>query len=178
LASARFDFGTLGWLVTRKIAVPANGIYALDFWSYNAFPEYNFYNGVWISTSDNNLASFVEVKQLFGENEISDSWKSDINLTNAEAVTVLVKNNGGTPLTGFELQLSHNGNLIVSETYTNTLGSLSQVEYTFIQTLNLSAAGDHQITVRVIATGDEDPNNDVITKTVTNTLCPVITTFP
>jgi len=233
-ASARYNMGgenQLGWLITRKIAVPANGVYALDFWSFNSFPSYNFYNGVWISKSGNDPASFTEIKQLFGENEISDSWKkirvslqaysgqeiyiafkyegdyadtwyiddieilnvsdfvdaevawiiepnSDINLTNAEVVTALIKNNGGTPLTGFELQLSHNGNLIVSETYTDILGSLSQVEYTFVQTLNLSTGGDHHITVRVIAAGDENPDNDVITKTVTNMLCPLITTFP
>ncbi|MCL2291423.1 MAG: choice-of-anchor J domain-containing protein [Bacteroidetes bacterium] len=231
LASARYDFGELGWLITRKIAVPNDGIYALDFWSYNQFSTFNFYNAVWISTTNNDTTSFVEVKQLFGEHEISDNWKkirvslqayagqeiyiafkyigdiadiwhiddvtvlnvsdfidaevawiiepnSDINLTNAEAVTVLIKNNGGAPLTEFELELSHNGNFIVSETYTDILGSLSQVEYTFVQTLDLSAAGDHHITVKVTAVGDENPDNDVATKTVTNTFCPLITTFP
>jgi hypothetical protein len=53
-----------GWLVSPKIAVPANSSLALYFWSYNAFVAGDYgKNSVWISTGSSNPDSddFVEV---------------------------------------------------------------------------------------------------------------------
>ncbi|MCL2041407.1 MAG: glycine-rich protein [Bacteroidales bacterium] len=66
-----------GWLVTPKIAIPADGKYALEFWSYTGDPGWHQYAGVWISTTTNDPSSFIELKQLSGS-EISSSWKNII----------------------------------------------------------------------------------------------------
>jgi len=234
-ASAGHTFSSAGmqegWLITPQIAIPNDGNYILEFWSYNTWANDNYYNGIWISNTNNELASFTEIRQLSGS-EISGSWKkiaiqlsnnyagesvyigfkymgnnadgwfiddvsvldfsgyvdaevasivtpvSGINLSATEQVKVVVKNNGSDPLTGFDLKLELNGATVATETYTATIASLSQAEYTFNATLNLSAAGSHTITVTAIAEDDQVPANDSKTVTVTNTVCAPITSFP
>jgi len=96
---------------------------------------------------------------------------SGTNLSAAEPVKVLVKNSGANPLTGFSLKLELNGATIATETFTGTIASLSQAEYTFNATLNLAAAGSYTIKVTAIAADDGNPANDSKTVTVTNTVC-------
>jgi hypothetical protein len=68
-----------GWLVTRELAIPATGVYVLEFWSANEYPYQEEHYSVWVSTTSNDPASltFVEVKHLSGA-EISDRWKKII----------------------------------------------------------------------------------------------------
>ena len=63
-----------GWLITPKITLPDDAESILDFWSVNAFAEYNYHNGIWISTTDNSIESFTLIKQL-SEEELSSPWK-------------------------------------------------------------------------------------------------------
>ena len=102
----------------------------------------------------------------------------NINLSNAEPVSVVIKNNGGNSLTGFDLHLMHNGTPVGTETYTGTIAALAQASYTFTQTLDLSAPGNHTITVTAVATGDQNPDNDSKTITVINLICETMATFP
>lgn len=90
------------------------------------------------------------------------------SLTNSEVVKAIVKNNGIADITGFSLKLEVNGTELATETYTGTIASGEQAEYTFTQTADLSEAKDHIIKVTVILTGDEKEENNSISKTVIN----------
>ena len=76
------------------------------------------------------------------------------NLTENEPVKILLKNNGNTSLTGFSLQLELDGSIITTETFTGSIPSLGQVEYTFPTTINLSAETTYQIKVTAIVEND------------------------
>ncbi len=100
-------------------------------------------------------------------------------LTNAEQVKVKIKNGGSDPLSAFDLQLRVNNTVVTTESYSGeAIPSLSAREYTFDTTLDLSALGDYEISVKVIAAGDQDPSNDSITIMVSKDNCLPITEFP
>jgi len=101
-----------------------------------------------------------------------------MNLTNAEPVTVKIKNNGGDKISGFKLILEQNGTEITTENYTGYITSLASVNYTFNTKLNLSAEGMHTIKVTVVLENDMNPNNNSITKIVENRVCPPATNLP
>jgi hypothetical protein len=101
-----------------------------------------------------------------------------VNLTGEEPVTVQVKNNGGSPISGFQLKLEYNGSVVATENFTGYIPSLVTANYTFTKTLDLSAAGNHTIKVTVVLTGDMDSSNDSKTKIVENRVCPIVTSFP
>lgn len=103
---------------------------------------------------------------------------SGINLTNNESVTVQLKNNGSTTITGFDLKLEVNGDSITTETYTASIPSTGTAHYTFTRKLDLSATGTYQIKVTAFLAADNDPSNDSQTITVTNRACSAIATFP
>ena len=103
---------------------------------------------------------------------------SHINLTNSEPVTVIIKNNGSASITGFPVVLEHNGNPIATETFTGNIPSLGQSSFTFAATLNLSAAGEHEIKATVNLPNDVVPENNSKTIVVTNFTCLPVTNFP
>jgi archaellum component FlaF (FlaF/FlaG flagellin family) len=227
--------GSLGWLISPKFSIPEEGNFILEFWSYCYEPQYYVYSGVWISTTNTNPASFIEVHELTPSERPAEVWVkievplnnyagqdiyiafkyrhdggqsghlwaiddvnvldlnpridaemvaiSDppslgMNLTNEEPVTVRIKNNGGSTISGFQLKLEHNGAVVATENYTGYINSLVTTNYTFTQKLDLSAAGNHTIKATVILAGDIDPDNDSKTKIVENRICPVVTNFP
>ena len=99
------------------------------------------------------------------------------NLTNSEQVKALVKNNGSSALSGFELTLELDGEEMATETYSGAAIPVGgQIEYTFAQRLNLSAAATFQIKVTITAEDDEDATNNSKTTTISN--CSPIATFP
>jgi len=99
-------------------------------------------------------------------------------LSNAEQVTVTINNNSSESISGFNLKLEVNGTEIATETYTGTIATLSQKDYTFNATLDLSAGGTYDVTVTTMLPNDDIPENDAFTKKVTNSVCGTITTFP
>jgi|GEM_PF-1438862 len=100
-------------------------------------------------------------------------------LTDTENVKVIIKNNGTEAITGFSLDLTIDGTLVANETYSGTIAAAGQAEYTFTATADLSAVGDHAITVTVNLEGDETPSNNTLTKTVTtSTGCAPISSYP
>ena len=100
-----------------------------------------------------------------------------MNMTNAEPVTVKVKNNGGTPISGFQLILELNGAVVATESYTGFINSLATANYTFSKRLDLSAAGFHTLKVTVVLAGDMEPGNNSQTKIVENRVCEAVTNF-
>jgi len=118
------------------------------------------------------LSNYVDVEVA------SITSPSSGNLTNNEQVTVLLKNNGGTALTGFSLELELDWTLVATETFTDTIPSFGQAQYTFAKTVNLSAEGSHTIAVTAVAANDQNPTNDFQQITVYNYTCNPITSFP
>jgi len=89
-------------------------------------------------------------------------------LTNSEQVKVLIKNNGTSSISGFDLSLEFDGDLIATETFSGTIASNGQAEHIFAATLDLSVEGTYEVTVTATITGDEVPANNSKTKMVTH----------
>jgi hypothetical protein len=234
-ASYAWWYGTLGWLISPKFSISEGGNFILEFWSECYEAQFYTYSGVWISTTNNNPDSFIEVHELTYDERPESEWVKieiplnnyagkdiyigfkyrnngydsghmwsiddvnvldlnpridaelvaittppdlGVNLTSAEEVTVKVKNNGGSSISGFQLKLELNGAVVATENYTGYITSLATANYTFTKKLDLSAAGVYTVKVTVVLNGDMDPSNDSKTKTVENRICEVITSFP
>ncbi|MEZ5147194.1 MAG: carboxypeptidase regulatory-like domain-containing protein [Bacteroidales bacterium] len=93
---------------------------------------------------------------------------SGLNLTNAEAVTIMVKNYGTNPQSNFDVSFTFDGGTPVVESVSTTLNSGETYEHTFGTTVDLSAYGTYEIVACTDMTGDENPDNDCKTKMVEN----------
>ena len=107
------------------------------------------------------LSNYVE-----GEIVSILSPTSGENLTSNEEVKVLLKNNGGVTFTNFTLDLELDGTHIVTETFTDSITSLEQVEYTFNAKLDLSHSERYEIKVTMNIPNDQEPDNNLLTKKV------------
>ena len=92
--------GSEGWLISPKFSLPANGKFMLEFWSNCYDASYYIYSGVWISTTNNNPASFTEIHELTYDERPEDVWvKLEFPLSNYAGQDVYIafkyKNNGG-----------------------------------------------------------------------------------
>ena len=88
-------------------------------------------------------------------------------LTNAETVTVTIKNHGNQPQSNFPVELKVGGTTIATETYTGTLAAQASANFTFAAKADLSTVGTtYSIEVCTKLTGDENVNNDCNTKSV------------
>ena len=69
-----------GWLITPRLFLqPGRDITRLSFMSYEEWPNDYGYEGVWISTTNNNPSSFTEV---WSQDDPTDSWKEvEVNLS-------------------------------------------------------------------------------------------------
>ncbi|MEM7185030.1 MAG: proprotein convertase P-domain-containing protein, partial [Bacteroidota bacterium] len=93
----------------------------------------------------------------------------DGTLTNAEAVEVTIFNFGLDPQSNFPLELRVDGNLVATETFTGTVAPTMSASFTFAQTVDLSTEGQtYTIEVTTDLSGDEDANNDSVSKDVTH----------
>ncbi len=75
-------------------------------------------------------------------------------------VTVLIKNEGTDIQTGFDLKYVLNGNEVVENVGSVSLGYNETYEYTFTQQADLSTPGSYSLTVSSMLSGDENPDND------------------
>jgi len=70
VAHARHDAPPIGndvqtsWLITEAVSIPTTDIHELVFWTRWGTPANNYYTGVWISTTDRDIASFRELLNL------------------------------------------------------------------------------------------------------------------
>jgi len=100
------------------------------------------------------------------------------NLTANQTVTATIKNFGVHPITSLDLELTVDGNVVKTETYTGNIASWSTDTYTFTAKADLSAEGYHTVAVRAILTGDQNSDNDGISVSVKNLVCNTVNTFP
>ena len=91
-------------------------------------------------------------------------------LTAAEAVTVTITNYGGATQYDFDVTYEFNGET-VTEVVAGPLEGNSTVEYTFNQTVDISAFGSYTITVSTSLDGDSDTLNDSSSSDITNINC-------
>ncbi|GAB4403385.1 MAG: hypothetical protein OHK0039_02500 [Bacteroidia bacterium] len=94
-----------------------------------------------------------------------------------EAVTVRLANIGQLTASNIKVRFTVDGGPVQGpETVPGSLTSNDTVSYTFAALADLSAAGQHELTVWVQATGDANASNDTIRTTVSNVL--EINAFP
>lgn len=85
---------------------------------------------------------------------------------NAQQVTVLVRNFGQLPQSGFPVILSVDGETVLTETFTGTLEPESQAEFSFEGTIDLEGNDSYEVSVATALDGDELPENDILSKTL------------
>ncbi|MCF8368403.1 MAG: T9SS type A sorting domain-containing protein [Bacteroidales bacterium] len=93
---------------------------------------------------------------------------SGVGLTNAEAVTVTIKNHGTAAQSNFDVSFTLDGGTPVVETISATINGGDTYDHTFATTVDLSAIGMYDFEACTDLTGDENASNDCKTKTVEN----------
>ncbi|NCU37361.1 hypothetical protein EOM75_15315, partial [Candidatus Falkowbacteria bacterium] len=115
------------------------------------------YEGGTPATNDLSISSIV-------------SPNTGVNLTNAEAVVIKIKNNGSAAQSNFPWTVTWNGPTgagSANGTYTGSLAAGASVEVT-AGTANLSTYGLYTFEACVNLAGDENPANNCKTKNVSN----------
>jgi hypothetical protein len=99
-ASYAWWYGSLGWLISPKLSIPAGGDYALEFWSHVYEARFFTNSEVMISTTNNNTSSFTVLYAL-GSGDIPESvWtKITVSLNAYSGQNIYLafryRNNGG-----------------------------------------------------------------------------------
>ncbi|MGY3792254.1 proprotein convertase P-domain-containing protein [Aquimarina sp. 433] len=89
--------------------------------------------------------------------------------TNAEDITIDIRNFGSAPASNFEVSYQVDGGAFITETFTGTIESANIASYTFTQTADLSVEGrTYTITASTNLTNDELNTNDQISTMVTH----------
>ncbi|MDR0618524.1 MAG: choice-of-anchor J domain-containing protein [Bacteroidales bacterium] len=99
------------------------------------------------------------------------------DLSDAERVTVTVKNNGYNDAVSYRMCLSVNGGAPVVENAVLPIIHYKSISYTFETPVNLSSTNTYNLKVWVEIAGDSDRANDTATKTITNVGC-IISSYP
>lgn len=129
------------------------------------------------------IYSFTAIRDGAKDNILFEAWtlkKNDaavikINkplkgdkFTSSETIDITVKNYGYNELNSIPVIIELDGNIIAKEVIEKSILSLEEYDYTFNAKLNLSEIKPYNIKVYTSLKGDENPNNDEISKTVTN----------
>lgn len=148
--------------------------------------RYGDYNKIDIDPTDYKTMWFINEynnsgrKDVVGVFKIAPNYSNDIGvisidtpitgaLTNSETVKVTLYNYGEVAQSNFPVQLKVNGNIIATETYTQTLAAGASAQYTFTANANLETEGaTYTLEAATQLSGDQDTSNDPITKLVTH----------
>ena len=93
------------------------------------------------------------------------------NLTDAEAVTITIQNFGSNDQSNFEVSYELDGTTIATEMFTGTIASGETADYTFTQTVDVSAFQEYNLCASTNLSGDDDASNDTTCATVQNNIC-------
>ena len=94
---------------------------------------------------------------------------NDGPLTANETVTVTLFNFGQQSQTNFPVNLTIDGTTVATENFTGTITSATSASFTFAATVDLSIDGQtYELEVSTNLAGDEDTDNDTVTKNVTH----------
>ncbi|NTW24674.1 MAG: hypothetical protein HGA37_08245, partial [Lentimicrobium sp.] len=123
-----------------------------------AWGDYNLAFGFYGAGLDNDL-SMVSIDQPVTGSELSST----------EQITVSVKNESTSVMTGFNLSYSVDGGAVVTENVGSfSLAANQTGQYTFVATADFSTPGIHHVQAVTSATGDPLPGNDTIDKSLYN----------
>ena len=131
-----------------------------------------------------NNSNFIGIDQLDiytpqavdGQLYAMDNIPSGCGLSATTPVTVTLKNNGGSAISGFSVGFMVDNGTPVNETFTGSIASNATASYTFTGTADLSAPGAHTVTAFITLPSDGNPLNDTLSTSVTNIAPAVITT--
>ncbi|MEO1253948.1 MAG: hypothetical protein AAFY41_03545, partial [Bacteroidota bacterium] len=84
------------------------------------------------------------------------------SLTNAETVIATVQNNGKTEVSGFDLILSVDDEVIETYTHSASVASGATYQHSFATTIDLEAFGAYVVSVEVVTPSDEVPGNNKV----------------
>lgn len=105
-----------------------------------------------------------------GVSEIISPSSKD-GLSSAEPVTVVITNYGAQSQSGFEIYYKFDGGANVTETFSGTVASGATAEFTFSTTIDFAELRNYTLKVGTSLVGDENPENDAISKTFANIYC-------
>ncbi|WP_299682211.1 GEVED domain-containing protein [uncultured Dokdonia sp.] len=113
------------------------------------------------------------VKHLF-ENDLGviaiTAPESGENLSDAEPVTITIENFGSADQSNFEVSFDLDG-AVTTEMFTGTITSGETVDYTFSQTVDLSAFQEYNLCASTNLPDDADASNDTTCVTIQNNIC-------
>ncbi len=121
-----------------------------------------------------NDAITTDVKNLYANDVgISDiiAPVSSNTLGNSEAISVTIKNFGGTSQTNIPVSYILDGNTPVNETFTGNIAANGEANFTFNTNGNFSTPGLHHIVVRTNLSNDQDISNDEFSADINKTMC-------
>jgi len=107
---------------------------------------------------------------------IDEPLTNGCSLTNAETVTVTIRNASPNSISNIPVRIVVDGGTPVIETIAIPLGPNASTQYTFTAKANLSALGAHTILINVQYGSDNFKDNDTLIMSIFN--APLITTFP
>jgi hypothetical protein len=96
--------------------------------------------------------------------------QSATGLSANESVQVVIKNFGGQTQSNVPVSYTLDGNT-VNETAPGPFAPNSEQNYTFSQTGDFSALGNHNLSASTQLTNDQDTSNDSFSATITNQMC-------
>jgi hypothetical protein len=114
---------------------------------------------------------------LIVEEIIEPAAVSNQDLSNAEKITVTIKNNGYEDAASYKMYLSVNGGTPIVENVSAPIRHYRSISYTFTNSADLSATNTYNIRVWAEIAGDANHANDTATKTLTNVNC-LISDYP
>jgi len=177
--TGRFDGDALGVMTVAEELIAAGGQ------NINS-TRYGDYSKIDIDPSDDATFWFINEYQNAGRKGVVGVFMLEPNttvddigvtsiispvdgpLTANEDITINIRNFGINDITNPEVQYTVNGGSPVVENLGADLVAGTTVPFTFAQQADLSASGDHTIVARTNLGGDTNPDNDEVTKVVTN----------
>ncbi len=96
---------------------------------------------------------------------------SGFNLTDAETVSVLLRNYGGLPQTDFDISFVLDDSIVVQETVTDTLFPGSTLVFAFDSACNMQNIGSYMFSCYTSLDGDSDMGNDSAFAVITHDIC-------
>ena len=131
---AKHNFGGVdqeGWLISPRLYLqPGRDYTELIFKSYELYPDYYDYEGVWISTTTTSPSAFTEI---WSPNNVTPQWKDviiDLAAYQGQAVYIAFK------YTGADAHTWYIDNVLVSEDWTPGSGAYVPYYESFNQSTN------------------------------------------
>jgi len=136
---------------------------AIDFYagaSGSEIPKY-YFDDVMFKDAEPSISNDLALQLI-------TSPVSGPNLTDAEVVTITVKNVGTANQSDIPVSYNINGGITVNEIISGPLAGGASIEYSFAQKADLSVAQTYNFVASVAQPDDENPDNNTKTKTVVN----------